>query len=199
MNTPTYGVLPGCPMSHLRSTTALPALVLVIAGCSQDPMNLGPNPALSPEGAPVVMSAGTYTLKRTPSGWKGELPFTFSNGTGRTVSLVNCNRAYSLWLEKQVADDWVLAWQPVFPMCLSPAIRIAPDGAREDVARISAGHRGSNVYPQFEVTEIDGTYRLVIGGAFWNYNHDGPPWGEPLPLEHRISAPFEIRTVVEES
>ena len=42
-----------------------------------------------------------------------------------------------------------------------------------------------NMYPQFEVEEIAGTYRLV-----WSLWHAGAT--EALPLEQRISNTFEV-------
>ena len=70
---------------------------------------------------------------------------------------------------------------------------MGPASSLPDEVEILAGRPGSNLHPQFAVDEIDGMYRLVVESAYWNYDHDGPPWGETLPLEYRASEPFEIR------
>lgn len=85
------------------------------------------------------------------------------------------------------------AWSPVLLECLSPPIEIAPGASLNDEVDISAGKRGSNMYPQFMVDDIEGVYRLVIGSAYWSYDHNGPPWGEPVPVPDRVSNSFEIR------
>lgn len=56
------------------------------------------------------------------------------------------------------------------------------------------GFPDENVYPKFFVDEIRGYYRLMITSAYWDYDPDGPEWGELVPLEERVSAPFRLET-----
>ena len=182
-------------MSTIRSLTTV-AIAVALAACSQELTTSEPHTALVPEGddAPVTTGADVYTLERTSTGWSGEIDFGFTNETERTISLLNCNGSYGLMLEKQQDDTWVTAWAPILPACLSPPIEIESDSARSDEIRIFAGLTGSNYYPQFSVEAIPGVYRLLISSAYWNYDHDGPAWGDLVPLEHRVSNNFEIQT-----
>lgn len=178
---------------HLTKLLAISGALL--SGCGGDVTrpSLNPDPAPN-DRAPVMTGASLYTLTPTENGWTGEIDFEVTNGTDRKISLLNCRGGYGLKLEKWEGSDWVTAWSPALLMCLGPPIEILPGQARQDVVRIFGGHRRSSFYPQFTVDEIDGTYRLVIEGAFWAYDHGGPPWGESVPLEHRVSNTFEIRT-----
>lgn len=173
----------------------LPLLAVLAAGCSGDFLGTGPNFNRAPgDPPPIGTSASSYTLTSSGRMWSAEIPFRFTNQSNRPISLLNCHGWSGAMLEKWEGGEWVAGWSPVLLACLSRPIVIRAGGTRADVLRIVAGQPGSNAYPQFMVPEVAGTYRLVIGGAFWNYDHGGPPWGEPPPLELRVSDPFEIRT-----
>ena len=173
------------------SACLLAFVVAISSGCEVTDL-VGPES--SPDGAPVEMSEARYVLTATDVGWLGELDFTFHNVTHRTISLLNCRGGFSLRLEKWDGDDWLPAWHPVLLGCLSPPIEIQPGESHDHTLGVFSGHPDSNHYPRFSVEPIDGTYRLVILGAFWDYDHDGPPWGQPPPLDARVSDPFEIAT-----
>ena len=175
-----------------RSAPVLIALLLFgAAGCGDRGLPTSP---FSHEDAPVLMSASEYVLEAGSRGWRGELEFTYQNVTNRTISLLNCRGGFAYRLEKWTEEGWITAWAPVLLMCLSPPIRIAPGGEHEHVAGIFGGYPGGNTYPRFSVDEVDGIYRVVIDGAYWNYDHDGPSWGNLPPEPYRVSAPFRIRT-----
>jgi hypothetical protein len=139
-----------------------------------------------------IRTEKSYVLTSRYGGWHGAIGFSYANRTGRTVSLANCRGAYGVRLEKWQDGGWVLAYDPILQACLDAPIQIPPGASHEGSLVIEAGARGSNVYPQFELDEIEGVYRLVISSAFWNYNHDGPPWGDKLPLAERSSGAFQI-------
>ena len=60
--------------------------------------------------------------------------------------------------------------------------------------RVSAAPRGSNSYPQFEVDEVDGTYRLAWT-VYRTWEPDGgrPGLGEQFPREATVSNEFTLR------
>jgi hypothetical protein len=142
----------------------------------------------------IRTDSSRYTLERRPTGWQADIAIEYTNPTDATISLLNCNGAFSLRLEKYDAGEWVTAWQPALPMCLSPPIEIGPGETFSRTLEVFGADPHSQVFPQFQVEEIDGTYRLVIDSAYHEYDHDGPPWGVAVPLEHRVSNTFELRT-----
>lgn len=180
-------------MSPLFRTSTITIAAAVLASCTQE---ITPPQPFSPsfEHSPVVTGASRYTLERTSSGWRGKIAYAFANTSDRRVSLLNCRGDYGVRLQKRVGDAWVDAWSSVVRGCLSPPLELAPGETLQDEIDIFAGRPGSNVYPQFSVSPIEGEYRLVIGSAYWNYDHDGPPWGDLLPIELRASDVFELRT-----
>ncbi|MQA90420.1 MAG: hypothetical protein GEU90_09310 [Gemmatimonas sp.] len=143
---------------------------------------------------PVEMSASRYVLANGLNGWQGELDFTFRNDTDRLISLLNCNGTFALRLEKWENGTWVPAWSPILPECLSLPIEVPPGENYQHQLHVFSRRPGSNTHPQFYVDPIDGTYRLVILAAFWDYHDYDSTWGEEPPLEYRVSAPFEIST-----
>jgi hypothetical protein len=144
--------------------------------------------------APIRTDKDVYVLTSHNRGWHGEIRYSYANRTGRTVSLLNCRGVYRVRLEKWQDGGWVLAYDMILQACLSPPIHIPPGASHEGRLVIDVGARGSNNYPKLEIDEIDGQYRLVIDDAFWNYNHDGPAWGDKLPLAERSSGAFQIVT-----
>ncbi len=50
---------------------------------------------------------------------------------------------------------------------------------------------GPNMYPQLNVADIDGTYRLVWHGVVHSYRNE-PPLGTPLPQDERTSNEFTL-------
>lgn len=150
--------------------------------------------APDPDSAPILTERTSYTLERSASGWEGEIGFEYTNPTDRTISLLNCNEQFGLLLEIWQDDDWVTAWGPALPECLSPPIDIPPGESYATTLRVFGGFPRNNVYPKFRVEPIDGDYRIVITSAYWDYDHDGPSWGEEPSLEHRVSNTFELRS-----
>lgn len=181
-------------MRHLLLLSVLAIASAGSASCAREAVAPTPSSSLgTSEDAPVVTNATRYDLQPVTNGWRGSIRYTFINKTQRTVSLLNCNGQYSVRLEQRQASGWVNAWAPAVQECLSPPLQLEPGASLPGEIQIFAGRAGSNVYPQFSVPQIDGVYRLVIESAYFDYDHSGPPWGDVLPIEKRVSSPFEIR------
>jgi hypothetical protein len=161
------------------------AVSLVAIGCG------GPTVPAAGSDAPLQTSDLTYQLRDDGrGGLTTGIPFTYHNDTGRTVYLVNCGGDVPPSLEKWVDSRWVAAWSPILLMCLSPPIVIAPGDDFEYTLAVYAARHGSNAFPQFEVAEPQGTYRLVWHAPRHDYYSDAP---SPLPLDDRVSNTFELR------
>ena len=133
-----------------------------------------------------------YRLQDTGIGLEGRIPFTFTNRTGGAVYVVNCNGNTPPALQKRIDGRWVHAWSPVVSLCLSPPIVIGAGATYADTLWVSAGHPGNNFYPKFEVLAVAGTYRLIWPNVLKSYDDSRSPFGESLPLQERVSNPFEI-------
>jgi hypothetical protein len=178
-------------VSLARTRGALPLAVclLLLTGCPAG----APETTPTVDEGPVVVEGRSHTLRSTQEGWEGEVPFAYHNVTDRTISLLNCRGGFGLHLEKRVEGDWVRAWEPAGELCLSPPIEIPPGEQHEHTLHVFDARPDANVFPRFDVDGIPGSYRIVITSAYWDYDHDGPPWGEMPPMEARVSAPFELR------
>lgn len=143
---------------------------------------------------PIQTDRLEYRVRRTGQGQEVNIPFTYTNETGRTVYVVNCNGQAPPYLEKQVDGQWVLAWAPVVPSCLSHPIEIRPGATYTDTLRVFAGRPKSNTYPQFVVERVTGTYRLVWSGLVHDYDANrSQGFGEPVPEAGRISNSFLLK------
>lgn len=166
-----------------------------LCACLLAPLALACGLPLDPEretDRPLQTDRLTYTLETVDLGLEVLIPFTYTNRTGDTVFVVNCNGNAPPSLEKHESGDWVPAWGAVVDLCLSPPIVIAPGEAYTDTLEVFGGFPDSDAHPQFTVDDVEGVYRLL-----WRPLHDYDPdrqgFGEPVPLDDRISNRFRLR------
>ncbi len=142
---------------------------------------------------PIQTDALLYDLDSDGFGLRVDIPYTFTNRSDGAVYLVNCNGGFGLHLDREGDDGWQLAWSPVLNLCLSPPIVIERNATYIDTLRVRAGEYGSNNYPQFDVEDPAGTYRIVWTAALSSFDANASPFGEQIPLEQRISNRFALR------
>lgn len=182
------------------STTAM-VLVLLLSACSHGLVDLRADdgraqadPTISFRDAAAFQTDSlSYTLVSAAHGLEGKIAFVFTNPTSAPVYIVNCRGATALRLEKRSGDRWVPAWSPVIPLCLSPPIVVQPGQQYAGVVHVFGGHPSTNMHPQFVVDPVPGVYRIVWTDVLRTYNDRGNPFGEPLPLEQRVSNRFQLR------
>ena len=162
---------------------ALVATVSTAVACSDSAVLEADTVALD-AGAPIRTDRSVYRLRMTGDASVAEVRFEYRNGTNRTVEVPSCQGAHPPVLEKFEDGEWVVALSYPVLLCLAPPLRIGVGKTHRSTFTIRVFHR-PNMYPQFEVEEIAGTYRLV-----WSLWHAGAT--EALPLEQRISNTFEV-------
>lgn len=166
--------------------TSIAVLVLLaLAGCTD---TVGPPRGVD---APIQTDRTLYVASTVlGTGWRTRIIWTFTNPADQLVSVVSCREATPPKLQKLVGGEWIDAWHPVVLLCLGPPVQVAAGATYTDTLDFFAGFPGSKAYPQLEVSDIDGMYRLVWFPLL-NYDHDDVS-GDPLPLEQRISNVFEM-------
>lgn len=187
----------------MKAIVIILALALLLTSCSQGvgdaPATPSPAPVTATGEAALVRDAAafqtdqlSYTLVTTPTGIEGKIAVVFTNGTNEPVFFVNCNGITALTLEQQVGEQWVRAWDPVIPACLSAPITVEPDQEYRAVVHVFSGHPGTNMYPEFNVDTIPGVYRFVWHDVLQTYDPNAQPHGETLPAEQRYSNRFRV-------
>ena len=169
------------------------ALLLHLTGCDSPTVTLSEERLPPTEVAdPLIQTdARSYELTVGPDWYSVNVPYTFDNRTGGAVYLVNCQGGFRQNLQRWDGKQWVDAWSPVLLACLSEPIVIAAGASFADALAVWGGAPSSNFSPRFEPEYPSGTYRVVWHDALSTYQ-DRVPFGEPIPLDARVSNTFEL-------
>ena len=164
-------------------------LAVAVFACSESSLTAPP----MRDASDFQTDSTSYTLQRTPSGYQTVLGVTYTNHTADTVSFVNCNGETGMVLQKRIDTTWTNAWGRAVPACLSPPIVVPPGGSWTSSITVFGGYPGTNVTPTFDIPDVTGLYRALWVQAVTDYQPRVPPFGDPIPAEHRISNEFFLR------
>jgi hypothetical protein len=128
-----------------------------------------------------------YTPVRTRWGFEVVILFTYSNTTGDSLYIINCNRILPITLEKRDGDEWRTPVVSAYPACLSEPMVIAPRSQLVDSVRVLAGTA------ETPDTMIAGTYRLVWHGLVRDYHMNRAGAADSIPSARRVSNTFRLR------
>ena len=128
-----------------------------------------------------------YDARRVGDGIEIQIPYVYRNATGDSVYFTNCNEIIVPSLEKQIGGTWSSVWTGASPACRSLPVVVPPGGERMDTIQVLSS---PDMYPEFKVDDLDGTYRLVWHGV--SHHGDVPPLATPLPQEERTSNEFTV-------
>ena len=160
----------------------------VLAGCVGGRMMSGGSSAIRTDRDAYVVSPDSQGVARFT------IRLRYTNGTGKTAYLATCRGPQPPRLEKQVGDQWVVAFMPVVPLCLGvPQAVRAGDTFDYDFV-VYAGMPGTSIAPRFSVSEVPGTYR-VIWEVFTGTQGDPSKPTElkdMVPEDQRVSNPFRL-------
>jgi hypothetical protein len=165
------------------------ACLISLAGCDSTSVT---SPAPEAQDPSIVTDQLSYRL--TPEGeWLAvTIPATFTNRTGAAVYLLNCNGGFDKTLERWNGSVWVTAWEGGSGDCLSDPIVIGPGESLSRQLHVLGAAPGSNSYPQFDVANPSGAYRLVWYDLLSSFQRDASPYGPPISLEFRVSNTFDL-------
>jgi hypothetical protein len=182
-------------------TTRIAATVLLLlAACTQPPA--APVPPTTPKApapaarapeappAPITTDQSLYRFAAGQFGPEVAIVSTFTAPADRDVYLSNCNGVIGPGLQRQVDGTWQSAWVVSMNACHSAPIRV-PAGGRHSATLLIRPGAGAVVGSASDELP-PGTYRVVWYGVYKTVNPAPPPFGEELPLEQRVSAPFTI-------
>lgn len=141
--------------------------------------------------APIQTDTMFYSLREDWVGLATEIPFRYRNLTANTLYIVNCRGQLPPVLDKLVGTGWERFWTPVLLACLSPPIVIEPRGVLVDTLHLWGALPGHNAGPEFKSDDVEGVYRIVMQQVVFNYE-DRPGFGDPVPLEYRVSNLFVL-------
>lgn len=96
----------------------------------------------------------------------------------------------------ETAGNWVHYWSPLRQLCLSPPLVIEPDEVYQDTLRVEGCASGEGCFQRLTPPDTDSTaFRIVWTDALSSYDDGGPPWGDLIPLEERVSNHFTLVVV----
>ncbi len=142
--------------------------------------------------APIQTDATFYSLREEWVGLATEIALRWGNQAPDTLYIVNCRGHLAPVLEKKVDGGWETFWSPILLLCLSPPIIVEPCGVLVDTLHLWGALPGHNAGPEFKSEHVEGVYRIVMHNAVFNYNEDQRGFGDPVPLEYRVSNHFVL-------
>ena len=173
----------------MKEDSLLLLLTLFLVACPAPEKDLSA-PVQEPRvEAPIRTDQKQYVFQHGPSGLETTIVATLKAPADQILYLMNCNGAISTGLQRKVGEEWVDAWIPPINGCLSPPIEIPPGG---EMTRTLIVRPGDVMYPPNGQQLESGTYRVAWHNVFTSYDSNGPPFGERLPLEQRVSAPITL-------
>lgn len=172
-----------------RPSHLIPLAALLLAACGTFL-----EPRAQEAGPSIQTDQLEYTLHETENGLETSISYQFTNQTGRTVYVVNCNGGSSIVLEKQVDGEWVGVLAPPMLACLSPPIVIQPGETHAGELR-TLGRPSAALLPGSSIDEIEGTYRLHWSALVHSYDasRGNSGFGDPVPLAAKVSNSFTLR------
>ncbi|HEX6177488.1 MAG TPA: hypothetical protein VF057_03960 [Thermoanaerobaculia bacterium] len=146
----------------------------------------------APPAAAIRTDRSRYAFRYGFYGPELSIVTTFKAPKDQTAYVMNCNGAMSTGLQRLVDGQWVNAWGAVTNGCLSEPIVVAPGAERTETIGIIPG-AGAVIYPRDDRELIEpGTYRASWNNVLTSFDIDARPFGDDLPLEQRVSAPFVV-------
>jgi hypothetical protein len=165
-----------------------------VAGCN-DPASPDWPPAITRDTTALFQTDSVaYGLVHRAGAYSMVVDATFTNRTAGPIYISNCGGATGIYLQKSTSAGWQIVRSPVLPACLSPPIIVGVGATRDFVVDLVGGEPGSNLYPQYSTTDLNGEYRLLWDGAFSSYDANSGT-GAPVPESSRVSNHFVVRVV----
>lgn len=156
---------------------------------------LGCAGATAGSGSPPIQTDRTvYAVNDSAGLARLTIRMTYRNNTGKTVYLPTCRGPQPPRLQKQVGDEWVIAFAPNVLGCEGVPVAVAAGDTYDYTFRILAGMPGSNFAPRWAVSEIPGTYRVLweIFQTTSGESRRAVTTRDPLPVEQEISNSFRL-------
>ena len=180
----------------MKPFVALSAFFFVACAAPESPLSSSAGAAAAstpaPPNAPITTDRSRYVMEEGPFGPETTIATTFTAPPATTVYIVNCNGAFSPGLQKLIDGAWVDVWAAETNQCLSLPIVIPPGGSHSTTMTVESS-ADSRVESRTSDRRIGtGTYRAVWYGLYTSFDMNQYPFGDELPVDQRVSAPFEI-------
>jgi hypothetical protein len=168
-------------------------MLIVLASCHEAPASPNETVMIERDTAALFQTDSlSYTLIHRDGGYSMNVNVTLTNRSGGSIYISNCHGATGIYLQKATPSGWQIVLSPVLPACLSPAIIVAANQEQPFDLYLTGGEPGSNLAPQYRVTDLDGEYRLLWDGAFASYDPNTGT-GAPIAEASRVSNRFLVR------
>lgn len=174
------------------------AIVAALMACTQADSPPPPAARVEQPSPPVVRmpvetDASRYVLREGPFAPETTIVTTFTAPADRAVYLMNCNGIWPMVLQRQVGNTWTDVWPVTMAVCLSPPVVIPAGQRRSAPLTVTSGADAVVSSRRTEIKIERGMYRVVWHGVRTSYDPNATPqYGEELPLEQRVSAPFHL-------
>ena len=173
--------------------------LVLLTGCIGEGPTQGELPIVERDvEAPFQTDSLSYGLRPALQGVPAlvaRIGISFTNATGDTIRVLErCQDGPRMILEREVEGGWLQAWESAGPACIGLYREVPPGSGYQDTVDFFGGLRGSDHWPQFELDDLDGVYRLRWVEVVREFDPFAPvPQVEPIPERLRISNRFHLR------
>ena len=139
-------------------------------------------------GAFIATDSAAYAVHVEGGLYHAAIGYTYTNGTHAPVSADYCHVPGPPTLEKQVGDQWVVAYHAIVLLCQTvPPFRIPGGSMYRGTLGLAVAPGGANMGPPLLVDSIPGTYRLR-----WVLRAGNDPQDKAAPNVEAISNSFRL-------
>jgi hypothetical protein len=178
-----------------RRSVLFSAMACALIACREAATPAAPELPIVTDAAPIRTDRPRYVLEDGPFGPEATIMTTFKAPRDTPVYVANCNGAISVGLQRKSGNTWVPAWTTEMNGCASGPIEIPAEGERTESITIASRADAADEWRRTETRIETGTHRAVWYGVLTTFD-PSTSRGDELPLEQRVSAPFEIENPV---
>jgi hypothetical protein len=132
-----------------------------------------------------------YEIVPTSMGRGADIPFVYHNTLSDTLYIVNCRGEVKPYVERLLDGKWKPVWYPVYLLCLSDPVKIAPGASYSGVLQFGGFPAGSNSNPELPAGDLNGTYRLGLSSVVF-HNPPRSTGGDSVQYRFRVSNAFSL-------
>ena len=150
------------------------------------------SPTASDESLNLQTGRTTYAVEAGGIGQRIVVDMRYTNTLSKPVHIGHCG-GFPARLDKRAGGNWIVAGGTGGSLDCAGTTRIVNPGVTINQTLVFEGApRGSNSFPQFNIDDLAGTYRIVLMEVMVDRQDDPFSNGTLIPERLRVSNTFQV-------